>query len=277
MGFPVHSLDRDFTALIFPVKDYYAILGVGHSASQSDIKKAYRKLAIVYHPDKNASPDAKSNFQDINEAYDVLSDTAKKSLYDSRLANPLQDLYTERDPPHRDPAYRRRRKPRPSSVNEPPATYVLMRDSLKYVMWASRVGLLITVLFFVDYFLPYERVEESIAQLYPVRTRTSQVYHVLVTESGDKIKLYDLDPRTFGTDRRIVASVTAIYGTVMKISNASATYTSWVAYMYRSLIFIPIVLFVNSVLAFIYRRRVEFCFNLNVTAFILVIINLILL
>ena len=52
MAFPVHSLDRDFTALIFPVKDYYAILGVGHSASQSDIKKAYRKLAIVYHPDK---------------------------------------------------------------------------------------------------------------------------------------------------------------------------------------------------------------------------------
>lgn len=64
-------------------KDYYNVLGVQRSASQADIKKAYRKLARQYHPDVN--PDdktAESKFKDINEAYEVLSDEDKRQKYD---------------------------------------------------------------------------------------------------------------------------------------------------------------------------------------------------
>jgi hypothetical protein len=259
------------------VKDYYAILGVSHSASQSDIKKAYRKLAVLYHPDKNPSLDAKPRFQEINEAYDVLGDVEQRARYDAHLVNPFQELFSEPQKVHRDPAYRRRKKPSPSSrPTEPPASYVLMRDSLKYVIWISRVGLLVSTLFFVDYFLPYERVEETIEQIQTMRSRSSQIYHLVVTSSGKRIRLYDVNTSTFGADRRIVTSVSAIYRSVMEVSNAAGTYTAWAAYMYTSLIFFPILLFINSILALIYRRRVEFCFNLNVTAFILLIINLIL-
>ena len=63
-------------------KDYYAILGISRNATPEAIKKAYRKMALKYHPDKNDSPGAEEKFKEIAEAYDVLSDERKKRIYD---------------------------------------------------------------------------------------------------------------------------------------------------------------------------------------------------
>ena len=64
-------------------KDYYKTLGLGRDASKSDIKKAYRKMAIKYHPDKNPGDKAaEEQFKEISEAYEVLSDPEKKQQYD---------------------------------------------------------------------------------------------------------------------------------------------------------------------------------------------------
>ncbi len=66
-----------------PSKDYYAILGLEKGASEKDIKQAFRKLAIKYHPDKNkGNKEAEEKFKEINEAYQVLSDPQKKAQYD---------------------------------------------------------------------------------------------------------------------------------------------------------------------------------------------------
>jgi len=63
-------------------KDYYKILGVSQAATDEDLKKAYRKLALKYHPDKNKSAGAEEKFKEIAEAYDVLSDPTKRQVYD---------------------------------------------------------------------------------------------------------------------------------------------------------------------------------------------------
>ena len=63
--------------------DYYELLGVARDVSGSDLKKAYRKLAVKYHPDKNPGDDAaEAKFKEISEAYDILKDEEKRAAYD---------------------------------------------------------------------------------------------------------------------------------------------------------------------------------------------------
>ncbi|WAW14190.1 molecular chaperone DnaJ [Peptostreptococcus equinus] len=64
-------------------KDYYATLGISRDADDKEIKKAYRKMAMKYHPDKNPDDkEAEEKFKEVNEAYEILSDAEKKNIYD---------------------------------------------------------------------------------------------------------------------------------------------------------------------------------------------------
>ena len=63
-------------------KDYYKILGVEKGAGEEEVKKAYRKMALKFHPDKNKEPDAEEKFKEIAEAYEVLSDADKRAAFD---------------------------------------------------------------------------------------------------------------------------------------------------------------------------------------------------
>lgn len=79
-------------------KDYYAILGVGKDSTQEEIKKAYRKLALKYHPDRNkGNPRAEERFKEINEAYAVLSDEEKRRQYDMFGAEGFQQRFSQDD------------------------------------------------------------------------------------------------------------------------------------------------------------------------------------
>ena len=63
-------------------KDFYKVLGIPRTATDDEIKKAYRKMALKYHPDKNKDPGAEEKFKQIAEAYEILSDKKKKDVYD---------------------------------------------------------------------------------------------------------------------------------------------------------------------------------------------------
>ncbi|WP_305042520.1 J domain-containing protein [Geoalkalibacter sp.] len=79
-------------------KDYYSILGVSKGASPEDIKKAYRKLALKYHPDKNpGDKKAEEKFKDITEAYAVLSDAEKRKQYDQFGESGFHQRYSQED------------------------------------------------------------------------------------------------------------------------------------------------------------------------------------
>src|SRR3989441_4576556 len=65
-------------------RDYYEVLGVSRTASAEELKRAYRKLALQFHPDRNPNdPQSEARFKEVNEAYEVLSDQSKRQRYDS--------------------------------------------------------------------------------------------------------------------------------------------------------------------------------------------------
>ncbi|HSQ48362.1 MAG TPA: molecular chaperone DnaJ [Candidatus Deferrimicrobiaceae bacterium] len=78
-------------------RDYYEVLGVQKNASKDQIKDAYRKLALQYHPDRNKAPDAEEKFKEISEAYAVLSDDQKRSQYDNLGHAGFDQRYTSED------------------------------------------------------------------------------------------------------------------------------------------------------------------------------------
>ena len=75
-------------------RDYYEVLNVPRTASTQEIKKAYRKLALKYHPDRNKAPDAEEKFKEISEAYAVLSDDEKRLQYDRLGHEGISGRYT---------------------------------------------------------------------------------------------------------------------------------------------------------------------------------------
>lgn len=91
------------------MKDFYEVLGVKKNATEAEMKSAYRKLALKWHPDKNKSSEATGKFKQINEAYEVLSDPKKRQIYDQvgpegfkqRAAGPGGGAYTYQQGPFR--------------------------------------------------------------------------------------------------------------------------------------------------------------------------------
>ncbi|MEM3857401.1 MAG: molecular chaperone DnaJ, partial [Thermoprotei archaeon] len=78
-------------------RDYYEVLGVSRNASKDEIKAAYRKLALKYHPDRNKDPGAAETFKEISEAYAVLSDDEKRRRYDQFGHAGIEGSYSEED------------------------------------------------------------------------------------------------------------------------------------------------------------------------------------
>jgi DnaJ-class molecular chaperone len=78
-------------------RDYYKILDAPRNASKDEIRNAYRKLALQYHPDRNKSPMAGEKFREISEAYAIISDDVKRGQYDQCVDSGIEGSYTSQD------------------------------------------------------------------------------------------------------------------------------------------------------------------------------------
>ncbi|MFN5169423.1 MAG: J domain-containing protein [Cyclobacteriaceae bacterium] len=250
------------------MKNYYTILGITVTASEGEVKNAFRKIALQFHPDRNQDPNAEEIFKEANEAYEVLSDPRKKAIYDGLLRQYLEEVLIIRPTPHRDPAYRRTRA-RPTTRHGGSSRAQLIKQSLPYVHWLCWAGAALALLMALDFLLPYQKSVEHVVSGYTLRGRRMATTFVAITETGKEFRSTEV---FMPIGQRVTLKHTVVFVKVMTVTTDK--FDIFTGYVYRELAFLPLTLLVASVLGILYKRDSEFAFNASAISGIFLLICL---
>jgi len=262
-------------------------LHVSPEAEVDDIKKAYHKLALVFHPDKNLSADSSRLFQEINEAYSVLSDFEKRKLYDlTRVKSELlSSINNEPVFRHRDPAYRRTRTKnynfQPPTLSKNQERIMLMQRFTKYFRTICIVGLSFCGFIFLDFVLPATISEEKIV----MRDQNGRDYIKfkydnieIYTNHGRQFELTLSDKWNFPVGSEIEVFSTKILHIVIRLkSKTNGFMTTRLANIYQNLNIAPILLFIVSLIGITVIKGVELSFNVGISICLVLMLNIIIL
>lgn len=256
------------------MKDYYQILGVSTTATAQEIRQAYRQLAVQFHPDVNQDPVAAERMREINVAYDTLGDERKRKLYD--MSASWQDVFQEPDEPaplHRDPKYK------PHAARPVSSRYTqleLMAQYLPHFRRVCYVGLFITLVLALDLVLPKQSEHDFVIAVYEVRGQRTKDYQydIIKTAGGREIVAYNNEGRIFLKQPEVVYTSTLILHIPFRLSTQTGKSFVRLAYIYRYWVFLPIILFISSMLGILLRNQIQFPFSLSIVSGILLILNL---
>lgn len=263
------------------MKNYYFILSLNIYASDAEVKRAYRKLAIQFHPDKNKSPEAEEIFKEVNEAYEVLGDPLKKAIYDQMLrGEPTVEYQTpEPEPPkHRDPRYRPRPKQEQRGPRKPThreEILAMMAENLKYALMVSRLTLLFSAVLIADYSMPPVKEVTEVRSERITATRYNKSFK-LEFDDGKTVTVSKEAARKLVRANRLVIYRSAWFSVPLTIEDEQTHYKSPVEVsIYSTFIFWPILLLLTSLVGTFYWKGVEFRFNVAVVNFLLFILTLV--
>jgi len=192
------------------VSTHYTTLGIGEQATPEEIRRAYRRLVLLTHPDRTPDPAEHRRYLAINEAYETLSDPARRQRYDYVLRRPTAPPEAAAADLHPDPALRRRGRRRASGTVYPPGSSAYAKQYARYMplgRWANRLVLLFALLLVLDsqwtisYLTePIESVDEY--KVYNKRgTVVGSYFRVKTPNVNFKLKT-DLPPVTTRVDLR---------------------------------------------------------------------------
>jgi len=251
-------------------------LGVNIYARDADIKRAYRKLALQYHPDKNPSADANSIIREVNEAYEVLSDPQRKLLYDQLLVTGEKPQVEPARPSHRDPRYRSKPPgygfPKSSEKKE---LQELMQGYLPLAFKISRFTLFCCFVLLCDFVLPVNKRKETIVDLSGVYDRYGQSGVRLRASDG---KIYKLGKGTMDelvNNSYVVICTSPLLGISKRVENEKGMRYRIPVSVYGNFLFFPGIWLVTSMLGVFYKKGIEFRFNLGLVNLLFIIFNLI--
>ena len=255
------------------MKDYYEIMKIDRKATDAEIKKAFRKLANQYHPDKNPSSEAEALFKEINEAYEVLSDPASRMEYDQRLASPAFFNYQYTRPQR--PAYKGH------GAHVGPSEKTLFQNSLlRYSRLLFYFGCLWCSVLAVDYSMPADRITGKVTTDMTKRLTFSihRPKNLLTTDVGKGFNITATEMRFFPFGSEIHIFKSPLLSAIIRVENYNGTYViNNLGSIYRNFSFAPIMLFLTCVLGIVVRNGVEFHVNLGIVVFLLMILNIVLL
>lgn len=256
------------------MQNYYQILGVSTHASQEEIRSAYRKLVVKYHPDRNPDPEAAERIREINLAYDVLGDADKRRKYDlARTMSRSQEPASPPAPAHRDPAYRRRAYAPPQ--NRQPVVSEWMRRYRKYSYKLSGVAFVFCLILVIDAVIPSRTVQEKvIRQTIDSRHRLpggdSHYFITIWTNYGSRVRFGSSFPKSFDQDRIVSISRTRLLAIPRRVVSSEQIVERVPATLLGNFIFLPLVLLITSGIGVYFKGNVQLQTSLGVVnAFVL--------
>jgi len=255
------------------LKNYYFILSLNIYATEAEVKRAYRKLAVQFHPDKNKSPEAEEIFKEVNEAYEVLGDPVKKAIYDQMLSGE-EVVEQEPEPPkHRDPRYRPRpQPPGPKKPTHREEILAMMAENLRYALMVSWLTLLFAVVLLADYTLPAVKTTTNVVTEAPARGSNFK----LQLRDGRSVSVSREAARKLRRSTQITIYRSAWFSVPRMLEDERTHYrTSIDLSIYGSFIFWPVLLLLTSMVGSFYWKGVEFRFNVAIVNFILSILTLV--
>ncbi len=255
------------------MKNYYFILGINIYARDEDIKRAYRQLALQYHPDVNPLPEAEAKFKEINEAYEVLSDPQRKLLYDQMLVG-IEPEVVRSPHPHRDPRYRPKSAEYIKEVRaEKKPHFEFMKSHLHYAQLASRLALLFAAVLLADYSMEGEKTTQVITV---AEKRLGNESIRLEIREGTAFALGGKSIGEFEQGATVSLYTSSIFKVPIQIENNVTHFRAGLPIsIYGNFFFGPILLFITALVGSFYWKGVEFRFNLGVMNALLVILNLV--
>lgn len=240
---------------------------VGRMATNAEIKKAFRKLANEYHPDRNHSAEAEAIFKEINEAYEVLSDPASRMDYDRRITNP--GFYNYQSVRPQRPVYRG------------PSERVMLQNSLlRYSRLLFYFGCLWCSVLVVDYTMPEEDLRGQVTTDMTKGRSISlnKPRNLLTTDIGPSFNVNASEMKFFPTNSDIHIYRSPLLSAIIRVENYNGTYViNNLGSIYRNFSFAPIILFLGCLLGLVIKKGVEFHVNLGIVVFLLMILNIVLL
>jgi curved DNA-binding protein CbpA len=248
------------------MKDYYSLLRISRQASDAEVKHAFRRLAILLHPDKNPHPDAPAAFQELNEAYEVLGDPVRRVLYDQLLG---VEANVEAPIQHRDPAYRRKQNPNYKPPKpEPTAGYLLMMKLMPLTTPVCWTGLVICFFVWLDFTLPRVAKEEHI-----IETQRTLHHHIMYTDKGHMFTILFPQNRHFIREPDITVYTSRLFSFLDRIETRSGTFQyDNIPSVFRNFMFGPLVMSVLAAIA-VFLPKGETKFSLTIAIVILLILN----
>lgn len=254
--------------------DYYDTLGVPDHASQEDIRTAYRRLVVRYHPDRNPDPSAAEKIRQINAAYDVLSDPEKRRKYDLSRATGWTGPPVPPRPAHRDPAYRRRgHRPRPGP-GPPPVNPWLARYQ-QYALFVSRVAFAFCVIFVIDGIMPVRQDDEKIVQITDLGQGSEDSRRMIIrTNYGSRLTVDTPTPWVFSEGTIVYLHRTRILSISRRIA-VNGVVERIPATLFGNFAFLPLILSLTSALGVFRKGNRQLLYSLGVVNMFLLFLCLI--